>query len=129
MVRTIVTDVTVSGESGFIRGIHPAASQFRCIFCFNDKNSVLFFPDRQAVFIRIDIFNVFNRQGETSRSTRYDFNYNGWEDYQSLDWATGEPYAPIVPGDPDRPPLNPAWNTSNDWQDPRTIRLGVRLSF
>ncbi len=84
---------------------------------------------RLELNLLVDIFNVFNRQGETSRSTRYDFNYNGWEDYQSLDWATGEPYAPIVPGDPDRPPLNPAWNTSNDWQDPRTIRLGVRLSF
>jgi len=77
----------------------------------------------------VDIFNVFNRQGETSRSTRYDWNYNGWEDYQPLDWVTGEPLPPIMPGDADRPPLNPAWNTSNRWQDPRTIRLGVRLSF
>jgi hypothetical protein len=77
----------------------------------------------------VDIFNVFNRQGETSRSTRYDWNYNGWEDYQPLDWVTGEPYPAIEPGDTDRPPLNPAWNTSDRWQDPRTIRLGVRLSF
>jgi len=77
----------------------------------------------------LDIFNVFNRQGETSRSTRYDWIYNGWEDYQPLDWLTGEPLPPIVPGDAGRPPLNPAWNTSNRWQDPRTIRLGVRLSF
>ncbi len=77
----------------------------------------------------VDIFNVFDRQGETSRSNRYDWNYNGWEDYQPLDWSTGEPLPPIVPGDADRPPLNPAWNTSNRWQDPRTIRLGVRLSF
>jgi hypothetical protein len=77
----------------------------------------------------VDIFNVFGRQGEISRSNRYDWNYNGWEDYQPLDWSTGEPLPPIVPGDADRPPLNPAWNTSDRWQDPRTIRLGVRLSF
>jgi hypothetical protein len=77
----------------------------------------------------VDIFNVFNRQGETGRWLRYDWNYNGWEDYQPLDWVTGEVYEPIVPGDPDRPPLNPVWNTSRWWQDPRTIRLGLRLSF
>jgi hypothetical protein len=77
----------------------------------------------------VDIFNVFNRQGETGRYTRYDWNYDGWEDYQPLDWMTGEPYPAIEPGDADRPPLNPAWNTSRWWQDPRTVRLGVRLSF
>ena len=79
--------------------------------------------------ILVDIFNLFNRQGETQRSRRYDWNYNGWEDYQPLDWFTGEVYEPIVPGDPDRPPLNPSWNTSTQWQDPRTIRLGLRFSF
>ena len=77
----------------------------------------------------VDIFNVFNRQGETSRWLRYDWFYNGLEDYQPVDWVTGNPNLPIVPGDPDRPPLNPAWNTTRSWQDPRTIRLGVRLSF
>ena len=77
----------------------------------------------------IDIFNVFNRQGETGRYTRYDWNYDGHEDYHPLDWVTGEPYPTIEPGDVDRPPTNPAWNTSRWWQDPRTIRLGVRLSF
>ncbi len=77
----------------------------------------------------VDVFNVFNRQGETARWLRYDWIYNGWEDYQPVDWFTGEPNPAIVPGDPDRPPLNPAWNTTRSWQDPRTIRLGVRLSF
>jgi hypothetical protein len=84
---------------------------------------------RLELNLLVDIFNVFNRQGEISRSTRYDWNSNGLEDYQPLDWSTGEPLPPIVPGDTDRPPLNPAWNTSDRWQDPRTIRLGVRLSF
>ena len=45
----------------------------------------------------VDIFDVFNRQGETERWMRYDWNYNGWEDYQSIDWFTGEPNPPIVP--------------------------------
>ena len=77
----------------------------------------------------LDIFNVFNRQGETGRYTRYDWNYDGYEDYQPIDWVTGEPLPPIVPGEVARPPTNPAWNTPRWWQDPRTIRLGARLSF
>jgi len=77
----------------------------------------------------LDIFNVFNRQGETMRDEVYDWNYNGWEDYQPLNWETGEPYPAIEPGDTDRPPLHPSWNTTVFWQDPRTIRLGVRLSY
>jgi len=76
----------------------------------------------------LDIFNVFNRQGERIRDDLYtDF----YEDpaYRPLDWVTGVPYEPIEPGDVDRPPTNPIWNTPVFWQDPRTIRLGVRLSF
>jgi hypothetical protein len=80
---------------------------------------------RLELNLLLDIFNVFDRQGETGRYTRYTFS----EDYVPLDWNTGEPFPPIVPGDADRPPTNPAWNTSRWWQDPRTIRLGVRLSF
>jgi len=33
------------------------------------------------------------------------------------------------PGDIDRPPTGPTWNKAVFWQAPRTIRLGVRLSF
>jgi hypothetical protein len=77
----------------------------------------------------VDVFNLFNRQGETGRWLRYDWNYSGWEDYQPVNWFTGEANPPIEPGDPDRPPLNPSWNTSRWWQDPRIIRLGLRLSF
>ena len=76
----------------------------------------------------LDIFNVFNRQGEIVRDNAYtDF----YEDpvYQPLDWVTGVPYEPIEPGDIDRPPTSPTWNAPVFWQDPRTIRLGVRLSF
>jgi hypothetical protein len=84
---------------------------------------------RLQLNLMVDIFNIFNRQDETGRSTRYDWQYNGFEDYQPIDPFTGEPNPPIVPNDPDRPPLNPSWNTTNSWQEPRTIRLGVRLSF
>ena len=86
------------------------------------------FSARLELNLIVDVFNVFNRQGETNRNTRYDWNYDGYEDYQPLDWMTGEPNPPVVPGDPDRPPTNPAWNTSRWWQDPRIVRLGLRLS-
>jgi hypothetical protein len=39
------------------------------------------------------------------------------------------PYDPITPGDATRPPTNEGWNTANAWQNPTTVRLGVRLSF
>ncbi len=72
-----------------------------------------------------DIFNLLNRQGETSRNMRYDLD----EDYTPINYDTGAYEPPIRPGDPDRPATNPAFNTSNNWQDPRSIRLGVRLTF
>ncbi len=74
----------------------------------------------------VDFFNLFNLQGETSRSVRYttsDF------EYPVIDWSTGENLPPIVPGDTARPQENPAFNTANAWQDPFSVRLGVRLSF
>jgi hypothetical protein len=76
----------------------------------------------------VDVFNIFNRQGETMRDPAYtDF----YEDpaYQPLDWVTGVPYDPIKPGDVDRPPTYSGWNKAIFWQDPRTIRLGMRFSF
>ena len=65
-------------------------------------------------------------QGETSRSNRYTTSDL---QYDVIDWSTGQDLPPIVPGDALRPPINPGWNTANNWQNPRTIRLGVRLSF
>jgi len=81
----------------------------------------------------LDFFNLLNRQGETSRETAYTDFYEPsfiepWP-YRPLDRVTGQPREPITPGDSDRPPTNPSWNTTTSWQDPRTIRLGVRLSF
>jgi hypothetical protein len=78
--------------------------------------------------LMLDIFNVFNRQGETMRDTIYTDWYEE-PGYQPLDWTTGVPFDPIEPGDVDRPPTYSGWNETLFWQDPRTIRLGVRLSF
>jgi hypothetical protein len=72
-----------------------------------------------------DVFNLLDNQGETSRNMRYTLD----EDYEVIDWNTGESLPPITPGEAERPPTNPAFNTSNAWQDPRSIRLGVRLTF
>ncbi len=74
----------------------------------------------------LDIFNVFNRQGETSRSLRYT---NADDTYDVLNWDTNVPYAPLNVDSTGRPSTNTAWNTANNWQEPTTIRLGVRLSF
>ncbi len=74
----------------------------------------------------LDVFNLFNMQGETSRSLRYTTSDTS---YDVIDWSTGEDYPALQPGDTDRPSDNPAFNTANNWQDPTTIRLGVRLSF
>ena len=76
----------------------------------------------------LDIFNILNSQGETRRSIRYT-TADATETYEVNDWDTNIAPPPIRPGDTDRPPTNPAWNTATRWQDPTTIRLGVRLSF
>ena len=75
----------------------------------------------------LDIFNVFNRQGETLRSFNYtDANLGT---YEVVDWNTGDDLPPITPNSTLRPPTAPEWNTANVWQNPTTVRLGVRLSF
>jgi hypothetical protein len=77
------------------------------------------------VNLLMDVFNVLNRQGETNRNMRYDLI----EDYEVIDYDTGQPLPPIKPGDTTRPPTNVAFNHANAWQAPRSIRFGVRLTF
>ncbi len=80
-----------------------------------------------------DIFNIFNRQGETSRNMRYNLD----EINEVIDWNTGETLPPIAGGTPCSSTVdadsaeycNPAFNTSNAWQDPRRVRFGVRVTF
>ena len=83
--------------------------------------------------VLLDIFQIFNRQGETRRDIRYTSADHA---YDVLDWDTNIPYQPISrQDDGGRPPTNVnadgdlAWNTADRWQDPTTIRLGLRLSF
>ncbi len=85
---------------------------------------ISFGGDRELKIL-FDVFNLLNRQGEVTRSTRYT---TGNEDYQPLDWNTGQ-ISTIRPGDPNSPPTNPAFNTATTWQQPRYVRLGVRFSF
>ncbi len=77
------------------------------------------------VNLMVDVFNVLNRQGETNRNMQYDVI----DDYYPMDYDTGEVLPPIVPGDSERPPTNPAFNQTSAWQEPRSIRLGVRVTF
>ncbi len=77
------------------------------------------------VNLLLDVFNLLDRQGETGRDQRY----NLVEDYHVIDYDTGEALGPIRPGDTARPATNPAFNKASAWQDPRSIRLGVRITF
>ncbi len=72
----------------------------------------------------LDVFNILNQQRATQVSNRYDLV----EDYQPIDWKTGQIYT-ITPGDATHPPTNPSFGTPTTWQDPTSVRLGARLSF
>jgi hypothetical protein len=81
----------------------------------------------------LDVFNLLDRQGEVERDQAYNFDWTLFV----IDPDTGEEVAPIAPGTPCTdavPPewaysCNPGFNTTNTWQDPRSVRLGVRLTF
>jgi hypothetical protein len=75
--------------------------------------------------VLLDVFNLLDVQTETVRETRYTI---GEEDYNPIDWLTGETFT-IDPGDVENPPTNAAFNTPTRWTDPRRIRLGLRLTF
>jgi hypothetical protein len=99
--------------------------------------------DNVEINVLFDVFNLLDRQGETGRNQRYDVV----EDYMPIyndpatELWTGNPLPPITPADVDgnptldpddplyRPATNAAFNTANAWQDPRSIRFGVRVSF
>jgi hypothetical protein len=77
--------------------------------------------------VLLDIFNILNRQMETLRNIRYT---NANDSYEVVDWNTGDDYPAISPTDDQgRPPTGEGWNTSNQWTQPTSVRLGLRLSF
>ncbi len=85
------------------------------------------------VNVLLDVFHLLDRQGETGRDQRYNLDWT----LDVLDYSTGKPLPPIKPGTPCTsavPPeyawsCNPGFNKSNAWQDPRSVRLGVRVTF
>jgi hypothetical protein len=77
------------------------------------------------VAVLMDVFNLLNRPGGTNRNMQYDLVENG----EVIKYDTGQTLPPTKPGDTTRPPTKPAFNHANAWRAPRTIRLGVRLTF
>jgi len=65
----------------------------------------------------------------TNVDMRYDLN----EDYEVINYdpngGPGTIIPAIKPGDKVNPPTNPSFNHPNAWQDPRSIRLGLRITL
>ena len=74
----------------------------------------------------VDVFNLLDRQGETGRDQRFNLD----QTIDVIDYDTGE-FRPLQPGGTvcEGSGCNPNFNKSNTFQDPRSIRVGVRLSF
>jgi hypothetical protein len=83
--------------------------------------------------VLLDVFNALNRQGEVSRNMRYDTRQD--VNLMPIDYSTHQERPPLRPGTPcqsvaQRPAYcNPSFNTANAWQDPRSVRFGIRLTF
>jgi hypothetical protein len=80
--------------------------------------------------VMMDVFHLLNRQGVTDVNMRYDLG----EDYEVINYAAdgtspGTVVPAIKPGDTAHPPTNPAFGQPNQWQSPRSIRLGLRISL
>jgi hypothetical protein len=80
-----------------------------------------------------DVFNLLNRQGETAR----DQDYTLAQVLDVIDYANGTALPPIANGTPCTALVtgnnaiycNPGFDKASAWQDPRSVRLGVRLTF
>jgi outer membrane receptor protein involved in Fe transport len=86
----------------------------------------------------LDIFNLMNRQGITTVSQRYDSD----EIFDVINYTSdGSPgtVVPAIPGgtsclstpegQADPTLCNPGFGKASAWQAPRSIRLGIRLTF
>jgi hypothetical protein len=77
----------------------------------------------------LDIFNVLNRQGATD----LDMGWNEFDEFDIVDgsipgceqWG-GSLYDPAIP---DHCAPNPDYMKGTDWQHPRFVRLGLKVSF
>ena len=86
----------------------------------------------QVTFL-LDVFNLLDRQSETGRDQRYNLDWT----VDVIDYSTGAELPAIAPGTPCASVVPAEWayscnggfNTTNAWQDPRSIRLGVRVTF
>ncbi|MEW6338771.1 MAG: TonB-dependent receptor [Acidobacteriota bacterium] len=79
--------------------------------------------------VLVDVFNLLDVQGETDRDMRFNLD----QTIDVIDYDTGE-FRELLPGGTTCASLglescNDNFNTSNDFQDPRSIRLGLRLTF
>ena len=82
-----------------------------------------------SLSLMLDVFNLLDRQGETDRDMRFNLD----QTLDVINYDTGE-VNPLLPGGTTCESLgiescNPNFNKSNTFQDPRSIRIGVRLSF
>ncbi len=81
----------------------------------------------------LSVFNLLNRQGVLNVDQHYDLD----QIIDVVDYNTGKALPAIKPGTPCTAVVsaanaafcNPNFGLANDWQDPRSIRLGIRLSF
>ncbi len=108
------------GAFGTTPGVYEA--NLHLDYPFNLGNGI-------KVTVALDIFNLLNRQGVLTVNQRYDLT----EDYEVINYDPNGGPGTIIPaikkGDPSTPPTNPAFGSPNSWQDPRSIRLGVTLTF
>jgi outer membrane receptor protein involved in Fe transport len=89
--------------------------------------------------LMLDVFNLLNRQGETSVDQHYDLTEPDSGVFTPIDYSTSTPRRAIKPGTPcpsfftssadAAQYCNPSFGKANAWQAPRSIRVGLRLSF
>lgn len=86
------------------------------------------FANGMELTLLADVFNLLDRQGESGRDMEFTDSQER-PGAQPVDPDTGEILPPLDPGNLRFQPTNTSWNTADDWQDPRSVRLGARFSW